>query len=427
MDILEVFNYIFGLISLLYIFHMGFYLTGASLYDIWQYRRASRIASGESGGRHYSVTVLVPAHNEELVVVRCLDSIVANHYAGISIIVVDDASTDSTFRVLRGYKRDHPDLPLRIIRKRKNAGKGGALNYAMRHYVDTDLVMMLDADSVLAPQAIERAVSYFNDPWIAGVAANVQVMNRHTTLSVLQKFEHMIGYRSKKVYSITNCEFVVGGVASTYRMDILRQVKFYDTTTMTEDIGLSMKIVAIGNRLNRVIYASDVVAMTEPVDSFSGLLKQRYRWKYGSLQNLFKYRYLMERTDERYTTMLTQYRLPMAFVSELMLLLLPLMWAYALFLTFDGRSLVLVIGAYMTTTIYIFLTLWQDENIRFGERLYLTLYIPIAYFIFYIMDIIQLCAVIRCAWHMRKLASQQAGNVSWVSPKRLGGGMEVTG
>src|SRR5579884_1576561 len=150
--------------------------------------------------------------------------------------------------------------------------------------------MCLDADSILHPSAIERAVSYFSDPKIIGVAANVRVIGNRTTLGKLQQFEHMIGYRSKKFYSLSNCEFIVGGVASTYRKSVLKKVKFYDDDTLTEDIGLSLKLIAKeGNRRRRVTYAADVVALTEGVSSFNDLLKQRYRWKMGNLQNLYKF------------------------------------------------------------------------------------------------------------------------------------------
>ena len=145
-----------------------------------------------------TVTVLIPAHNEEKVIMRCLDSIAASTYPDIKVIAVDDASSDTTAQLLRQYARSHPKMNLRIIRKRINVGKGAALNYALKKYVRTDLVMTLDADSILSPIAIERAVSYFKNSEVAGVAANVQIINEHTTLSLLQKFEHMLGYRTKK-------------------------------------------------------------------------------------------------------------------------------------------------------------------------------------------------------------------------------------
>ena len=425
MDSATILYYIFSATSIIYIAHLGYYLVGASLYDIWQHHRKHRLLKQDADEYLPTMTVLVPAHNEELVIARCLDSIFANSYPYVDVIVTNDASYDGTRRVLTQYRRFHPEARLRVINKRINAGKGASLNYALKHYVKSELVMMLDADSVLSPVAIERAVSYFVNPKIDGVAANVQIMNQHTTLSILQKFEHMIGYRSKKAYSLTNCEFVIGGVASTYRFSAIKAVGFYETDTMTEDISLSLKIVSGGNKQHRIIYGADIIAMTEPVESARALFRQRFRWKYGSLQNIVKHADLIGKNDKRYTAMLTMYRMPMAIISELGILLLPIVWGYALYLTMNEKSLLLLAGAYITVSMYMFMTLWYNEHLRLGERLYLTLYIPVSYFVFYVMDVIQLVAIIRCLGKIRGLARPHASQSSWVSPARLGGQMKV--
>lgn len=412
--------YLFGMTSILYVGHLGFYLIGASFYDVWQQKRQFRLIRAKTSTVYSpSVTVLIPAHNEEKVIIRCLKSVFDSSYKNIDVIVINDASTDTTKQILSRYSGlGQPGF--RVINKRINAGKGASLNYALKRYAKAELVMMLDADSILSPMAIERAVSYFVDPTIAGVAANVQIINEHTTMSILQKFEHMISYRSKKAFSLTNCEFVIGGVASTYRREVIRSVGHYDTDTMTEDINLSMKIVATGNRQNRIVYGADIMAMTEPVENIHALLRQRFRWKYGSLQNLFKHRFLIGNNNVRYTPMLTMYRLPMAVVTEIAVFLLPMTLAYALYLTLVEKSPLLFLGAYTTTSLYMLITLWFDEHLPRAERLYLTIYVPVAYFIFYIMDFIQIITVIECLVKIRKLADYRAAETGWISPNRIG-------
>jgi biofilm PGA synthesis N-glycosyltransferase PgaC len=419
--------YMFGIVSTVFVAHLGFYLTGASFYDIWQFRRHKQHSRQQArSGRRALVSVLVPAHNESMVIIRCLESIRHNTYQNKEIIVVDDASTDETSLLVEQYAERHPDVCLKLVTEPVNVGKGRALNHALRTYAKGKYAMTVDADSVLAPNTIGRAVRYFDDPAIAGVAANVQLMNQFTLLGVLQKFEHMIGYRSKKVYSITNCEFVIGGVASTYRMDILRKVGYYDVDTLTEDIGLSMKVITNGNRANRIVYGADVVAMTEPVETFRALLRQRFRWKYGSLQNICKHYHLIGANDIRYTRMLTLYRMPMAIIGEIALLVAPLIWTYIIYITISSRSLVLLVGAYTTITLYTFITLWFDEHLNFRDRLHLTVYLPLVYFIFYIMDFIQLVAVLRCAFRAHQLVRLQNVGTTWISPPRQGQEMSVS-
>jgi len=420
MDLGSVFFYLFAIISTIYVVHLGVYLTGANFYDIWYFRHQKRRTIKKHTKKQPLVTVAISAHNEEKVIIRTLESIRRNTHPKVQVIIADDGSKDSTYKLVKRYIKHHPRQNVHIYAMPHNMGKGSALNFILKRYAKGEFVMTLDADSILAPDAIANAISYFEDPTIAGVAANVQIIEEPSVLGVLQKFEHMIGYRSKKTYSLLNCEFIVGGVASTYRMDILRKVGFYDTDTVTEDIGLSLKVVNQGNRAHKVIYAVDVRAMTEGVETFPALIKQRYRWKYGSLQNIIKYYRLIGSHDRAFTSTLTYYRMPMAVLSEFALLLSPAIWGYALYITFSQRTLTLVIGAYLTITVYTFITLWWDEHANMRDRLRLSLFVPVAYFIFYLMDFVQLIAILRCLGKAHHLITRKDVGGTWVSPTRIG-------
>jgi cellulose synthase/poly-beta-1,6-N-acetylglucosamine synthase-like glycosyltransferase len=299
-----------------------------------------------------------------------------------------------------------------------NLGKSGALNYALKRYAHGDLIMTLDGDSILHKNAIARAVSYFQDEKVVGVAANVRVMDSLTILGLLQKFEHMIGYRSKKFFSLINGEFIIGGVASTYRRDIMKLVGFYDTDTTTEDIGLSLKIAALGNREHRLVYAADVVAMTEGVLTFKALLRQRFRWKMGMLQNLIKNKHLFANNDPIYSRALTMYRVPMAYLSEILLALEPFMWLYLVYLTIAYQTPALFVGAYMTITLYIMWNLWPDEHTSLKRKISLSIYAPILYFVFYIMSVVQIVSIFRCLFNPKQMVRKVKTEVAWVSPER---------
>jgi cellulose synthase/poly-beta-1,6-N-acetylglucosamine synthase-like glycosyltransferase len=200
-------------------------------------------------------------------------------------------------------------------------------------------------------------------------------------------------------------------------MRVLRKVNFYDTDTLTEDIGLSAKITSLGNRRFRMIYGADVVAKTEGVLTLRALAKQRYRWKYGSMQNLIKYRGMTFNPSRRYTGTLTYYRMPMALLSEFTLLVSPLAWTYAVYWSLVTRTPALILGAYVTITAYTLLTVWMDENLTGRERTRLSIYAPTAYFLFYIMDLVQLTAAVRCIARSRGLFRRPEIN-TWKSPER---------
>jgi len=401
--------------------HLVMYLVGANLYDIKQLRSQRLSVKAKLRKlRKPLVSVIIPAHNEELTIVRCLDSVRRSTYRKIEVIVHNDRSTDATARILRDYKKKYKKFNLRVINRRINVGKGAGVNFAIKRYSKGELIMTLDADCILHAEAVKNAVKYFADERIVGVAANVRIMDSSSILGLLQKFEHLIGYRSKKFYTMTNSEFIVGGVASTYRRTAMEAVNYYDTDTQTEDIGLSMKLVARGNRDTRIIYASDVLAMTEGVQTFEALLIQRYRWKLGMFQNLFKHLNLFGNLDKKYSKTLTMYRIPMAFLSELMLLVQPLILTYVLFLSIQMQTTMLFFGAYVTITLYIMLSIFPDEHSTFKRKLSMTAYAPILYFVFYIMDLVQIISIFRVLRRPSKIMLKSETGGSWISPKRSG-------
>ncbi len=416
----DIFIYVVLVIGLINTIHFGFYIIGANIYDMREATRRNRPIKRKRGVRSL-VTVLIPAHNEEMGVIRSLESVRKNTYRKVQIIVVDDCSTDSTRKLVLRYIKDHPKLDVHLYRKQKNVGKGEAMNHALKRGVRGDLVMTLDADSLLQRQAINNAVKHFDDPKVVGMAANVQVVDNGSILSILQKVEHMIGYRSKKFYTLTNSEFIVGGVASTYRTDVIRKVKFYDTDTITEDIGLSLKLLSKGNKHQRIIYAADVLAMTEGVQTYKALFKQRYRWKMGMLQNLNKYKFMMGSTNSLYGHMLSKYRLPMAVWSEFTLLVEPIILSYVFYLGIVNHNAAALIGAYMTITLYVLWTIWPDEHMHTKAKLRVSAYAPVMYFAFYIMNMVQLVAVIRCLKNNKQVLGKVKTSATWTSPQRAGG------
>lgn len=435
--------------------HLGLFMTGANAYDIKAARKRHlanqkalrRGADPKEPVQQPLVSVVVPAHNEEKGIIRTLDSLRQSSYPNIEIVVVDDGSTDRTYEIVRAYigsmptsritsymAREHggrtgfftrrairvaqKNHVIRLVRQ-TNGGKGSAMNNGIRNYAQGSLIMCLDADSKISPKAIANAVEHFKDDSVVGVAANVRVMGKGW-LGTLQRFEHMIGYRSKKFYTVTNSEFIVGGVASTYRKSVLKEVGYYDTDTQTEDIGLSMKIVAqLGNKNKRIIYASDVVAMTEGVMSYKALIKQRYRWKLGSLQNLYKYRHMMgNAASKSHSRTLTLYRLPFALVGELLLILEPLMMTYILYLSISRQSLAIFVGAYMTITLYTLWTIWPDEHMTIRQKLNMSVSAFVMYLLFYAMSLVQLLAIYKCLKNFRRIVDLSGQSNTWVSPAR---------
>jgi biofilm PGA synthesis N-glycosyltransferase PgaC len=447
--------YLVVIANLLSMVHLGLFVVGANVYDIKQFRERKakqRAAKANITLAHPLVSIVVPAYNESTGIRRTLDSIRRSSYKNIEIIVVNDGSRDDTAEIAEQYIRSQQDTVTtsymarsarsgRLYRRythhkvgvtdivlvnQKNKGKGAAMNNGISNHAHGELVMCLDADSLLDPRAIEKAVRHFDDPTVMGVAANVRVMGGNNWLTLVQRFEHMIGYRSKKFYTLSKSEFIIGGVASTYRTALIKKIGMYDTDTQTEDIGLSMKLIAHeGNRDKRIIYADDVLAMTEGVQTYRALLKQRYRWKLGCLQNLFKYRGLFLNDDAKYTRRLTVYRLPMAVLSELLLLTGPLMMAFLIYMSISHHTFSIVLGAYITVTLYTMWTIWPDEYMNNKQKMRMSAYGIVMYLLFFTMDIVQLVAVFRCIRNYKTLTFRTATQSTWTPPARAGASASV--
>lgn len=414
----EILFYVFITVSMVNVFHFGLYLVGANYYDVLKFK-SDRTVIKKRRPRPL-VSVLIPAYNEELSIIQCLESLRKNTYRKLQIIVIDDASSDETARLVKKYKEENPKLSIRLVSRRKNLGKAEALNYALKRIARGDLVMTLDADSILDRRAIGCAVKYFDrDPNIVGVAANVRIAESSSVLSLMQRFEYMVAYRSKKFFTITNCEFILGGVGSTYRADIMKKVRFYDNDILTEDIALSLKVVAQGNKLHRIVYGFDVVATTQGVPNIGALIKQRYRWKLGNLQSLIKYSRTVMKNKSQSSATLLYYRMPMAYIGEVMLLLEPIVFMYVIYVCLELMTMSLFIGAYMTITLYLFWTIFPDEHMTFKKKLGMASYAPVMYFILYIMNFVQLAAIFRCLWNYKKAFRKVKTSATWISPPRL--------
>jgi cellulose synthase/poly-beta-1,6-N-acetylglucosamine synthase-like glycosyltransferase len=441
--------YIIVVANVVNMVHLGFFVVGANVYDIKEFKKKKTAKTVVVKKQTEPlVSIIVPAHNESVGIRRTLDSIRRNTYKNIEIIVVNDGSVDDTAAIVeryikgqkdhvtqsymarssrtgqlyRRYIREHVGVTKMKLVSQANAGKGAAMNNAIRNHVRGSLMMCLDADSSLDAHAIEHAVRHFDDSSVMGVAANVRVMGGDNWLALLQRFEHMIGYRSKKFYTLSKTEFIIGGVASTYRTALVKKVGMYDTDTQTEDIGLSLKLVANeGNRRVRIEYAADVLAMTEGVQTYGALIKQRYRWKLGSLQNLFKYRnLLLKSNDGKYTRRLTMYRLPMAILSELLLFIGPVMLGSIIYFSIMHHTFAIFLGSYVTVTLYTMWTIWPDEYLTNKQKLKMSLQSFAMYAVFYAMDVVQLAAIYRCVRNYKTVMFKTETASTWTSPARGG-------
>jgi poly-beta-1,6 N-acetyl-D-glucosamine synthase len=230
------------------------------------------------------VSIIVPAFNEAPMIREVLESLLAVEYSRFEVIVVDDGSSDQTFLRALPFQRRRPDVEYRVLAK-SNGGKFDALNHGIAH-ARGEIVVCIDGDSILQPDALRHLVGHFEDPAIGAVAGNVRVANRGTLWSGLQALEYVVGLGLvKRAQSAARVVTIVPGPLGAFRKKALSQVGGYDGDTFAEDFDLTVKLLAGGWH---VVYEPRAAVLTEAPERTLDLLRQRYRWTRGSLQVLLK-------------------------------------------------------------------------------------------------------------------------------------------
>lgn len=399
------------------IIRMAFFMIGSDIYTVRRAlrdKRRRRIAFGLP-----TFSIIVPAHNEERTIVRTLESLARVKYPKdkLEIVVVDDGSTDRTYAVAEQYRLLY-DLNFKLITQ-ENAGKAHALNNGMRHHATGELMMCLDADSSLEPNALINAASYFVDPRVVSLSANVKIRPTGTLFNLIQMFEYLVCYQMKRAQTIFNIEYIIGGIGSTFRRSALIEVGFYDTDTITEDIDLTMKLLRLGNKKNRVIYGSDVIAYTESVLDLGGLIRQRFRWKYGRAQTFIKNRALFFNTDAKHSRWLTWLYLPYALFSDLAFFFEPLMLGYIAYIVIAYGDLATLVSAFTVVGGYIAMNVLAEDTIPLRKKLALAALAPFMYFFFYILSYVEYLALIKTYAKFWEIpASIRAKQCGWTHVER---------
>src|SRR5438309_7122654 len=233
------------------------------------------------------LTVLIPAYNEEKVSVRTIRSVMMSNYKNIRVIVIDDGSTDRTYEVARqAYPLDIASGRLTVLTK-PNGGKADALNYALDR-IDEEIYVGIDADGVIAHDAISNLVCHFANPEVGAVAGNAKVGNRVNLWTRWQALEYITSQNfERRALDLFNVVMVVPGAIGAWRTSAVRAGGGYHPDTVAEDADLTMNLLEQGYE---VIYEDRALAFTEAPVNMDGLMRQRFRWSFGILQALFKHR-----------------------------------------------------------------------------------------------------------------------------------------
>ena len=223
------------------------------------------------------ITALVPAYNEAESIADTIRSLQNQTRRLDEIIVIDDFSTDGTGDIAR-------QLGVTVLRPPKNTGsKAGAQNHALR-FVRTTFCMAIDADTELAPDAVEKLMASFQDDSPAASCGFVLPRRVRTVWERGRYIEYLFAFTFyKPIQEFFEKPMIASGCFSAYRTDVLVELGGWSTRTMAEDMDLTWTLYAKGYKVR---FVQDALCYPIEPHNLHFLSKQLRRWSHGFLQNV---------------------------------------------------------------------------------------------------------------------------------------------
>lgn len=337
------------------------------------------------------VSVVVPAWNEEVGILKTMTSVIQNGYRDFELIVVNDGSTDNSDKIINQYifslRKKNPILATRIrYIYQKNGGKGAALNTGIKRAMG-EIILTIDADSALKKGAIKNLVRYYYDENIMAVVGNVKVVNIQSLVGLAQHIEYYFGFYNKRGHAILNAEYIFGGACASFRKSVFDTLGLFDEKNKTEDIEMSMRTRFHGYDCT---YAEDVVCFTEGASDLKSLISQRVRWKKGRFDTFSKYRSMFFSTDEKHSFFLSFFVLPFSLLAEVQLIFEPMALAIlAIYSIVTREFLSLAIGIFFILIVYVATSLFSNSR----PRPLMILFFPFTWPLFYFLDWVEFMAL----------------------------------
>ena len=247
-------------------------------------RKRAHAHAGAPRGDDALVSVLIPCFNEAKVIAASVERILQSDWRRLEVLVLDDGSSDGTAaEVERAFGTD----PRVRVLSFPNGGKARALNRGLS-LAGGDVVVALDADTQFPAETIGRLARWFEDPRVGAVAGNALVGNRVNLITRWQALEYVTAQNlERRALSALGVITVVPGAVGAWRRAVIEALGGFPADTLAEDQDLTLAVQRAGWKVE---FDTEARAYTEAPQTLKGLLKQRFRWSFGTLQCVWKHR-----------------------------------------------------------------------------------------------------------------------------------------
>ena len=265
MKILEYLSYVITVIFLLVI--ISYYLL------LFLRRKKPAIVK-----RFSSITVIMPAHNEEKVIGDSIQSVLDAGFNGNKqIIVVDDGSRDKTAEIALSFK----SKGVRLV-KTNHCGKSASINKALE-ISKGDVIIIVDADSCIHKDALKEIVIEISRDNVVGASGVVRVKNRKKLLGMWMHIEQVYYSLIRLLFSKLNANINTPGPLSSYRRKELMEIGGFSTKGFAEDVDVAIRLIRKGYHIG---YAERAIADTYMPENFKNFFRQRSRFARGTIDIL---------------------------------------------------------------------------------------------------------------------------------------------
>lgn len=335
---MEIVKEILNMINLFFIIYLIGYSTFLFLsvvigsIELYKQNKTGKLKEKIKNDYEIPISIIIPAHNEEVTVVDTIYSLLALNYGNYEIIVVDDGSTDRTAqRVIEEFNMHKIDRPVNYQIKckkarkiyesydqkatitlvvKQNGGKADSLNMGI-NVSEKAYFICMDADSLLQHDSLTKVSSaVLEDNKIVACGGLIRISNGiefnngkiktyglpKKLLPAMQVLEYDRSFFASRIMlDKFNGNLIISGAFGLFKKDIVIAAGGYETKTVGEDMELVMKLHVFckSNEIPYTIkYLSDAVCWSQAPEKIRDLAKQRRRWHVGLTQSMFKYKEL---------------------------------------------------------------------------------------------------------------------------------------
>lgn len=281
------------------LFYHAFLMFGGFLHSLKDEKFKKNLTIPKEG--FPKVSILIPAHNEEVVIKDTIKSMIQLNYPKnkLEVIIINDNSSDHTGAIIEDYSKRYPFIKA-VHTKPPNAGKGksSALNQGLKHSTG-EIIVVYDADNMPEPDAIYYlALGLCNDKSAGAIVGKFRVENADKNLLTrlinieTLTFQWLAQAGRWFWFKMTT----IPGTNFAIRRSILEELGGWDEKALSEDTELSIRVYNLGYYIR--FFPAAVTWEQEP-ENLKVWWKQRTRWARGNQYVIFKYLFSLNKLNNK--------------------------------------------------------------------------------------------------------------------------------